>query len=107
MGAHDSGRWTDVLFFGALLIAASVGVAAWQWPDAPEDEGAVELPDFGLPRVSFELPVELPYRFVRLDRPPAPALELPVDPEAALVEVRTALLETAAVVEESEALAQR
>jgi hypothetical protein len=91
-------RQTDFIYVAVIGLAALIAFLAVRSETDPVETGPV--PDFTLPHLSLEMAVEIPYRFVRFKRPPAPKLEIPANTEDALAAVREALLETATVVED-------
>ena len=91
-------RQTDLVYLAVIGVVGLVAFLAVRYEGETVDAGRV--PDFTLPRLSFEMAVEIPYRFVRFKRPPAPKLEIPANTEEALAAVREVLLETATVVED-------
>lgn len=93
-----SNRRFDLIYFAVFLLI--IGLGYWV---ATQDEQDVDdiasIPDFHLPSIEIEAPFEFPYAFVRLARPEAPRLRLSENMASAMVEVRTALLESSAPVE--------
>ena len=91
-----SNRRMDAIYFLAFLGVVLVGVFM---AARPSDEVAnTALPDFSLPGIELPVPFELPYGFVRFTRGEAPKLKLSENTESVIVEVREALLESAAPV---------
>lgn len=93
----------DLIYFVVFLLVLGGGFLAARFDDVlygseASDGEFAALPDFSLPSIEFEVPFELPYRFVRFARPEPPALVLADNVEGAIVEVRSALLESAALV---------
>lgn len=93
-------RRVDAIYFVLILVVAAVGyVAASQFPDDGEMSA---LPDYSPPPLTFEVPFEpfeLPFHFVKFESAMPPTLALSSNMESALVEVRSALLESSTIVE--------
>jgi hypothetical protein len=93
-----SNRRFDLIYFLAFLLVVGGGILAARMDDDGSESVAV-LPDFSLPSIELEANFDLPYQFVRFVRPAAPKLVLSTNVESAIVEVRTALLESSELVE--------
>ena len=92
-----SNRRFDLVLFAVLLLVVGFGYLA-----ASRGTGETEnlrVPDFSLPPINFELPLELPFAFVEFARPEQPKLVLSENMESVMVEVRSALLVSSEPVE--------
>lgn len=90
-----SNRRMDAIYFGVLLSVFAVAFFVANRP--MEEEATLEIPDFSLPRLSFEIPVDFPYTPVEFESRVAPTLDLSHGMESALDEVRWALLKSSAL----------
>jgi hypothetical protein len=92
-------RCVDLLYFLLLLVVGATGYLAATWKS--EDLASVPPPDLAPPELEIEIeaPFEFPVHSVRFDRPAAPTLELSSDMESMLVQIRSVLLESSALVE--------
>lgn len=91
-------RRFDLIYILAFLLVLGLGYLAAERDDA-DDGPEMVLPEFALPSIDLEAPFDLPYVFVRYARPEPPRLVLAESMESAMVEVRTALLESSAPIE--------
>lgn len=92
-------RRMDAIYFGLLLaVFAFAYVLANRPTEEVEDVGplVLEAPAVDL---GIELDFEFPYDYARLQRPAPPKLRLSENMESILVEVRSALLESARPIE--------
>lgn len=95
-----SNRRVDVIFFGLLLAVSVIGYYAANRSSELSAEGSsLVLPDFSPSPLLLEIPFDFPYAIVKFKSLPAPKLDLSDDMEAALSEVRSALLESSTLVE--------
>ena len=92
-----SNRRFDLIYFAVFLLV--IGLGYWVATQDEEDVDIASVPDFSLPSIEIEAPFEFPYSFVRFARPEAPRLRLSESMASAIVEVRTALLDSSAPVE--------
>ena len=97
-----SNRQGDAVYF--LVLAAAVGAAWWATSRPGEPTSSQELPDFSLPGLRLDVPLELPGFDVEFRRRASPSLRLGHDTEGVIREVRAALLASASP--DEEALAQ-
>ena len=99
-GPAMTNRRVDAIYFILLVVVAGVGYVAANRP--VDDVDAMELPDFSLPSLTFTMPAnafELPFHIVKFETAMPTSLALSSNMETALVEVRSALLESSTLVE--------
>jgi len=95
-----SNRRADAIYLVLLLGVFVIGYYASNRPADEFYEGTMlELPDFKPPELVFEIPFDFPYAIPNFESRVAPKMQLSNDMESALGEVRSALLESSAIIE--------